>query len=404
MNQVLMGDLSTTLKSQDSGLAEVASESKPSEIPDESLVLPVLCVDRRQSPNRKSNRRFYIYWILVVPFLAVAAWFAIPHWTRWATIGDITSSAEQTRPSVAKVVTLGRLEPEGEVIDIAGPSGSGDARVQLLAVEIGDEVKAGQVLAELDNKEQLKTQRVVAEAQVEQARARLEQTRLIATTTYAQLHASLEALRLQREKAQSDLRRQEQLRRTNASSDQEYEAALLAFDTADRSVAEAAAKLARYSENPEESVDVQVAAADVRVAEASLINSVALLERALVRAPNDGRILSIGLRPGERMGQQSLLRMGKTDSMLVRAEVYESDIAKIQLGRPAKIYARAFAAPLPGTVERVATLVQRQSIVDSDPAANTDARVVEVLVRIANESTDQAARFVGMQVTVEFPL
>jgi HlyD family secretion protein len=96
--------------------------------------------------------------------------------------------------------------------------------------------------------------------------------------------------------------------------------------------------------------------------------------------------------------------MGKTDAMLVRAEIYESDIAKTRIGQSATIHALAFEKPLTGIVERVATLVQRQSIVDSDPAANTDARVVEVLVRIHHEWSDQASQFVGMQVTVEFPL
>ncbi len=90
--------------------------------------------------------------------------------------------------------------------------------------------------------------------------------------------------------------------------------------------------------------------------------------------------------------------------MLVRAEVYESDIAKIYTGQSATIHALALNKPLAGVVEQVATLVQRQSIVDSDPAANTDARVVEVLVRIDADSSEQASRFVGMQVTAEFAL
>ncbi len=128
------------------------------------------------------------------------------------------------------------------------------------------------------------------------------------------------------------------------------------------------------------------------------------LERSFVRAPQRCRVLAIDLRPGERISQQSLLRMGNTATMLVRAEVYESDVAKIRTGELATIHATAFASPLSGVVERVGTLVQRQSIVDSTPAANTDARVVEVLVRVRDDSTNQAARFVGMQVTVEIQL
>ena len=57
---------------------------------------------------------------------------------------------------------------------------------------------------------------------------------------------------------------------------------------------------------------------------------------------------------------------------------------------------------LGGTVELISTMVRKQSIVDAIPAANTDARVVEVLVRLDKESNERAARFVGMQVRVEF--
>jgi HlyD family secretion protein len=403
MNQTLTEDLAPASASQETGLLEAVKASKSPENCDESR-LPLQTVDRVNSPTRKQKRYPIKWFLLLAAVLATAGWLAKDRLVDWLPISRLESAADMVKPKIEKVVSLGRLEPEGEVIEVAGPSGSGDARVQSLAVDVGDQVEAGQVLAVLDNNEQLQTEQAVAKAQVEQARVRLQQSRLIASTTYAQLHANLEALRSQRETNRADLRRQEQLRKSKASSEQEYEASLLGFTTSDKAVAEAEAKLARYTENPEDSVDVQVAQADIRVAEASLQNASAVLDRSLVRAPNAGTILDIDLRPGEQIGQRSLLRMGKTDAMLVRAEIYESDIAKIHTGQSATIHALAFEKPLTGTVEKVASLVQRQSIVDSDPAANTDARVVEVLVRIQHEWSDQAARFVGMQVTVEFPL
>ena len=47
-------------------------------------------------------------------------------------------------------------------------------------------------------------------------------------------------------------------------------------------------------------------------------------------------------------------------------------------------------------------LVRRQEIVNSIPAANTDARVVEVWVRLEKTSSEAAARFVNLQVRAEF--
>jgi HlyD family secretion protein len=404
MNRILTEDLAPASGSPETGLLEAVKESESLENPNESSALPLQTVARVNTPIPNQKGYPFKWLLLLAAALAIAGWLAKDWLVDWLSISRPKSAADMIQPKIEKVVSLGRLEPEGEVIEVASPSGSGDARVQSLAVDVGDRVEAGQVLAVLDNNDQLQTEQEVAKAQVEQARVRLQQSRLIASTTYAQLYANLEALRSQRETNRADLRRHEQLRKTKASSEQEYEASLLAYATSDKAVAEAEARLARYTQNPEDSVDVQLAHADIRVAEASLQNASVVLDRSLVRAPNAGTILDIELRPGERIGQRSLLRMGKTDAMLVRAEIYESDVAKIHTGQSATIHALAIEKPLTGTVEKVASLVQRQSIVDSDPAANTDARVVEVLVRIQHEWSDQAARFVGMQVTVEFPL
>jgi multidrug efflux pump subunit AcrA (membrane-fusion protein) len=265
MNQTLTEDLAPASASQETGLLEIVKESKSLEKVDEAR-LPLQTVDRIHTPIRKQNR-YPIKWLLLLAaVLAIAGWLAKDRLVDWLPISRPKLAADMVQPKIEKVVSLGRLEPEGEVIEVAGPSGSGDARVQSLAVDVGDHVEAGQVLAVLDNNEQLQTEQAVAEAQVEQARVRLQQSRLIASTTYDQLHANLEALRSQRETNRADLRRQEQLRKSRASSEQEYEASLLAFATSDKTVAEAEAKLARYTENPEDSVDVQLAHADIRVA------------------------------------------------------------------------------------------------------------------------------------------
>jgi HlyD family secretion protein len=54
--------------------------------------------------------------------------------------------------------------------------------------------------------------------------------------------------------------------------------------------------------------------------------------------------------------------------------------------------------PLRGTVTRVGTLVGRQSVTADDPAANTDARIIEVIVALDDASSPSAARFVGLEV------
>lgn len=305
---------------------------------------------------------------------------------------------------VRSIFALGRFDPEGEVIAVAGPSGTGDARIKALEVTIGQRVQTGDVLAVLDNRQRIEAAVQVAASRILQAERQVAQIRVSTASTRQQLVAALEGRSAEAEQSLANLQRQQQLLQSNATSRQEYDNAVLATQTAEKAVGEAKAKLSRYSQEVDQSVDVQLAMAEVDVAKASYAEAQANLEQTTVRAPVPGTILHIESRVGERISTTPLLQMGRTDSMLVRAEVYESDVALIQPNQRVIIRAPALKAALAGRVDTIATLVQRQSIIDSDPAANTDARVVEVFVRLDRDSSQRAAKFVGMQVRVEFPL
>jgi HlyD family secretion protein len=111
-------------------------------------------------------------------------------------------------------------------------------------------------------------------------------------------------------------------------------------------------------------------------------------------------VLDIHVRPGERIGTASLLDLGRTDRMMVRAEIYESDVGRLRVGQPVSVTSTPLAEPLTGTLARIGLQVQRQAIVDATPAANTDARVVEAWIRLDGASSDRAAGLTGLQVRV----
>ncbi len=370
--------------------------------------LPLEAVEREVHKIAVRKRRRWPWWVVLLGGVIALTWLLRDKWIDKLPFdlpfGKPTPGEVVVPAKIESVFALGRLEPEGQVISVAGPSGTGDARIESLLVTVGDTVQKGQVLAVLDSRDRLASALKVAEVQVELAEQKLAQTRLVVRTTHDQLAANLNSQKAQLKTSQSDLKRQQQLIRSNATSQQEFDNAMLIVETAQAAVAEAEARLARYADDVDESIDVAVATSDVAMAKASLDETRVMLDQASIRAPISGTILHLDLRTGERASQSTLLRMGRTDAMMVRAEVYESDIAKIHTGQSINVHAAAFDRPLLGTVESVATFVQRQSIVDADPAANTDARVVEVLVRLDSESSDRAARFVSMQVRVEIAL
>ncbi|HXQ23382.1 MAG TPA: HlyD family efflux transporter periplasmic adaptor subunit [Candidatus Acidoferrales bacterium] len=135
------------------------------------------------------------------------------------------------------------------------------------------------------------------------------------------------------------------------------------------------------------------------VAHAELARTQAELDASNVRAPAEGRVLTIHTHTGERIGADGVLDLGNTTQMEVVAEVYETDIAAVRVGQAATVTAAAVAEPLTGTVERIGLTIGKQSIFEIDPAADTDARVVEVHIRL--HAGDRVATLTNLQVDVE---
>jgi HlyD family secretion protein len=139
-------------------------------------------------------------------------------------------------------------------------------------------------------------------------------------------------------------------------------------------------------------LDLDIALADLAAAEASL-------ELALVRAPLRAQVLEIHAYPGERVGPEGIMELGRTDRMYAVAEVYETDITAVKVGQPARIQTPAMETELTGTVERISLKVGRLDVVGTDPIAKTDARVVEVFILL--DDSEAVSRFTNMQVKVE---
>ena len=81
---------------------------------------------------------------------------------------------------------------------------------------------------------------------------------------------------------------------------------------------------------------------------------------------------------GERVGPDGIAELGQTDAMYAIAEVYETDVARVRVGQRATVTQPGAAAAVQGTVERIGLKIGKKDVLSVDPAAKTDARVVEV--------------------------
>ena len=134
------------------------------------------------------------------------------------------------------------------------------------------------------------------------------------------------------------------------------------------------------------------------VARAQLRHAEIELARSTVRAPIDGQVLEIHARTGEKVGPQGILELGRTDEMYAIAEVYETDVRRIKVGQRARVSSPALEAPLEGVVERVGMKIGKLDALSTDPAARTDARVVEVEIRL--DDSEPVKSLTNLQVEI----
>ncbi|MDP8962795.1 MAG: ABC exporter membrane fusion protein [Cyanobacteriota bacterium] len=386
--------------------------------------------------------------------------------------------AADDKPPVRGVTALGRLEPSGEVIRLSATTSLQAARLAQLLVAQGDEVRAEQVIAVLDNRDRLQSAVETAQKQVTVAQANLQRVRAGAQTraigaqeaTVARLEAELsgrketqqatldrlqaeydgqkkaqqatiDRLQAELENAQKELGRYEQLAQDGAIAQSVLDSRQLTVATAKERLREAEANrdkaLATLNQQIKEAsvtrnqtvdvldaqireekatldqikevrpVDIQEAEARVESAIASVKQAQADLALAYVRAPAAGRILKIHTRAGETIDEkQGIAELGKTDEMMVVAEVYESDIRKVRLGQRVTINSesKAFEGELQGSVTQIGLQIGKKDILSTDPAAATDARVVEVNVRLNPEDSKRVASLTYSKVIVEILL
>jgi HlyD family secretion protein len=246
--------------------------------------------------------------------------------------------------------------------------------------------------------------------------------------------ATISRWRASFQNAQSELNRYQQLQAQGAISKSVLDSKQLAVATAQQQLAEAQAILNRIDLTSKQQLNQaqtklhridssgqqQVAAAqatlaqirevrtvDVNAAQAEVDRTIAnakqaqaSLEQSSVKAPQAGEVLAIHTRPGEVVGNEGIVEIGQTDQMEAIAEIYQSDVGKIRLGQKTTVSSSAIVGDLMGTVSQIGSQVRRQTIVNTDPSTNIDARVVEVHVTLDRPSSQKAAKSTNLQVQV----
>ena len=384
---------------------------------------------------------------------------------RFASSQNLNADKQAQNAEKQRVVlALGRLEPADKVIKLTAPqsNGGGNPRIAKLFVKEGEEVSKGQIVAELDGKE--KQRAVVSEAfervkiaesklaqikagakqgdleaqkanierleaEIRKAAAELKRTKFPTAPKIvpAPEYAAIKRLEADLENAEIELRRAENLFANGDVSKSALDARQTTVKTLQREIERAKATLQTATDDRNLSVatltqDLERAKAgyaslaevrptDVNTANAEVENAKAALETAKVtlndldvKALSDGKVLKIHTRAGETVSSDGIVELGETSQMYVVAEVFEEDISKIKLDQNAELTIRSTNEKLSGDVAEIGAKIGKRSLLDTDPIADVDSRVVEVRVKLNKNDSKKVENLTNLRLDVRINL
>ena len=258
-------------------------------LPDENMT---------SAPASKLRRlRRAVIALVTLGVLGAGSWFA---WTTYFSPPDESTRyqfATVTRGDIEDVVTAtGTLQPR-DYVDV-GAQVSG--QLKKIHVEVGSEVKAGDLLAEIDP--------IVLQSRVDATRAQLRN-----------LRAQLMDREASRTLAEVQVKRQRNLMAEDATTRESLQNAEATLQSAQ--------------------AQVEAIKAQIDQTESNLRADEANLNYARIYAPLSGTVVSITARQGQTLiaSQQApvILRVADLSTMTVQTQVSEADVSRLRLGMDA---------------------------------------------------------------------
>lgn len=313
-------------------------------------------------------------------------------------------SAEKKMPAPnTHAAARSHVAAEGKVeampgFDVDVASGELNGKVQKILVREGDSVKAGQLVAVLENAD-LQARVKAAQEQMAVARSKLQEVKSGARKEeILQAAAVLEGATADVDEADRQLQRYRELRRQGMVSPASLDERERAYKAARAKAAEAEQQKALLEKGPKPET-VKLYRDQASLAAAELDYSRKLVEKTQVRAPIAGTVIRRYLDDGEGITPEiPILAIADTGRIWINAEVDETDTGRVHLGDRASIASDAYPGKVfNGRVEQIADYAGARRVKPSNPAVNLGLKVVQVKIGLDDHSPFK----LGMTVDVK---
>lgn len=239
----------------------------------------------------KSKRSKIIFTIIAILIIALLAWWFLK--PKEELPSYITSQVE--RGDIEnRVIATGLLEAT-KIVSV-GAQASG--QLKKMYVELGDEVKQGQLIAQINS--------VTQENEIQTAQASIKNQQAQLAVRQATLS-----------QVQAEYNRQKNMYVQDATSKAELESALASYKTA----------------------QAEIVALNAQIEQSRLTLATAQEELGYTRiiAPMDGTVVAIVTEEGQTVNANqsapTIVKLAKLDTMTVNAEISEADVMKVEKGQ-----------------------------------------------------------------------
>ncbi|MEL0618785.1 efflux RND transporter periplasmic adaptor subunit [Psychrobacter proteolyticus] len=284
--------------------------------------------------SKKSAIKWGVITLIIVALGALAYTFLKPeettpnYLTATVEVGDIENNVMAS----GKVKALNTVDVGAQV--------SGE--VKRLYVEVGDEVKQGDLIAQIDQVTQ-KNSLSNEQASLEQSEAALQSAQAESLSKQASLksaYADLASRQSELKQAQSDFARLQDLVAIDAISQQEYDTQATSVETAKAAVANARAAIDTAKAaiaTTEANINSQQAA--LRKSRTNVSTAEEDLSYTTIRAPISGTVVSITTEQGTTVNANqtapTLVTLADLSTVRINAQISEADVINVNAGMPA---------------------------------------------------------------------
>ena len=304
----------------------------------------------------------------------VAILFVIAAVALWVMPARQTSSAQDgIRPS-GPLISRGYTDaPTGTAVVAGDPVGG--SVLQELRVVDGQRVKKDEIIAVLSNFSKADVAVRTTEAELEKAK----QTRETMVNGFRTAEIAMQEVVVKSSAEELKLKTLE-MTRSGKPPDQKQ----LELNISQQSLEREQAKLRVQKETL--ASDLAQTDIDISITSAKLDQARINREQALVRSPLDGVVVQIYTRQGERIAPGGIVKIVDMSQMRVLADVDELHLGRVVPGGKVEVTFRGSPTAYRGTIARISPTVKRMQRIEPDGGSSTDARVVQVEIKLDDPS------------------